>query len=180
MRFRVAGPMGGAATVTARELPVANRLNHLLRCPVAEFPDECPWDMTPDIWASLLTARQQIHLREIRKSFVSVEDLTTGVPLGLQGGPSPLTPSFAQPVPTTPPLQRPFWTEAEAVMAKQVTPEQWEATASSVRDGSSGGLPPADATSEDLFLAPQAVVAEVVPLISPRPIIAHGETLCIR
>ena len=48
-----------------------------------------------------------------------------------------------------------------------MTPEHWEATASSVRDGSSGGLPPADATSEELFLAPQTVVAEVVPLISP-------------
>ena len=53
MRFRVAGPMGGAATVTARELPVANRINHLLRCPVAEFPDECPWDMQPDMLGQL-------------------------------------------------------------------------------------------------------------------------------
>ena len=48
-----------------------------------------------------------------------------------------------------------------------MTPEFWETTASSVREGGGGGLPPADVVSEEIFLAPQTVVAEVVPLISP-------------
>ena len=75
MRFRVAGPRGGAALVTARELPAANRINHWLRCPVSEFPDECPWDMNQDLWANLIIARQQIHLRESRESFIRWRNL---------------------------------------------------------------------------------------------------------
>ena len=35
----------GTAMVTERELPVAQRINTLLRCPVSEFPDACPVDM---------------------------------------------------------------------------------------------------------------------------------------
>ena len=53
-------------------------------------------------------------------------------------------------------------------MAQATTPEQWEASAASVRAvESDGGLSSAGPASEDLFLAPQAVVAEAAPLISP-------------
>ena len=153
--------------VTERELPVAHRIAQLLRCPVPEFPDERPPDIQPDCFEQLIVARQQIHLRESRKSFVAPGDLTTGVPLSLQSGAVPLTPSFAQPLPMTPPLQRPFWTDADKEMALTATSEAWEATAASVRAGESGGgLSSAGPASEDLFLAPQAV-AEEAPLVSP-------------
>ena len=107
-------------------------------------------------------------MRELRKSFVTPEDLTFGVPLSLQAPSVPLTPSFAQPMPQTPPLQKKFWTDSERGMAKTRTPERWEASAASVRAGESGGgLSSAGPVSEDLFLAPQAVVAKEAPLISP-------------
>ena len=162
-RYGVEGAM-----VTERELPVAHRIVQLLRCPVSEFPDKRPPDIQPDCFEQLILARQQIHLRESRKSFVAPGDLTTGVPLSLQSGAVPLTPSFAQPLPMTPPLQRPFWTDADKEMAQTTTPETWEASAASVRAGESGGgLTSAGPASEDLFLAPQAVVAEEAPLVSP-------------
>ena len=121
--YRVIGPLGGVCLASERELPYANRINWLLRCPVADFPVDMPMDMQPDLWKNLLLARQQLHMKKSRESFAAVEELTTGVPLALQAGPSPLTPSFAQAVPSTPPLQRPFWTEADVEMAKTVTSE---------------------------------------------------------
>ena len=94
-------------------------------------------------------------------------DLTTGVPLSNQSGAVPLTPSFAQPLPMTPPLQMPFWTDADKEMAQTTTPETWEASAASVRAGESGGgLSSVGPAGEDVLLAPQAVVAEEAPLIS--------------
>ena len=167
-RFRVVGPLGADVMVAERELPVAHRIIHMLRCPVSEFPQERPPDIQPDCFEQLILAGKQIHMQESRKFFVAPEDLTTGVPLVHQIGAAPLTPSFAQPLPMTPPVQRPLWTDADKEMAQTITAEQWEASAASVRAGDSGGgLPSAGPASEDLFLAPQTVVAEQAPLISP-------------
>ena len=83
---------------------MAHRIVHMLRCPIAEFPQERPPDIQPDCFEQIILVRQQIHLRESRKSFVAPEDLTTGVPLVHQTVTVPLTPSFAQPLPMTPPV----------------------------------------------------------------------------
>ena len=92
MRFRVVGALGAEVMVAERELPMAHRIIHMLRCPVSEFPDVRPPDIQPDCFEQLILARQQIHMRESRKSFVAPDDLNTGVPLVHQGGAVPLTP----------------------------------------------------------------------------------------
>ena len=74
--------------------------------------------MAPGFYDMLVLARQVMHVREMRKSFVTPEELTTGVPLSLQSASMPLTPSFAQPLPQTPPLQKLFWTDSERELAK--------------------------------------------------------------
>ena len=129
VRFRVVGALCAEVMVAERKLPMAHRIIHMLRCPVSEFPDVRPPDIQPDCFEQLIFARQQIHMRESRKSCVAPDDLTTGVPLVHQVGAAPLTPSFAQPLPMTPPLQRPFWTDADKEMAQTTTPDQWEASA---------------------------------------------------
>ena len=88
-RFRVVGPLGADVMVGERELPMAHRIIHMLRCPVSEFPQERPPDIQPDCFEQLVLARQQIHLLESRKSFVATDDLTTGVPLVHQIGAAP-------------------------------------------------------------------------------------------
>ena len=47
----------GTAMVTERELPLAHRINTLLRCPVSEFPDACP----ADIWRMISSNRWSWH-----------------------------------------------------------------------------------------------------------------------
>ena len=160
-RFRVVGPLGADVMVAERELPMAHRIIQMLRCPVSEFPQERPPDIQPDCFDQLILARQQIHMREARKSFVAPEDLTTGVPLAHQIGAAPLTPTFAQPLPMTPPLQRPFWTDADKEMAQTTMPEQWKASAAPVE-----ACPPRDSRVRTCSSRPKSLLLNR-PLLSP-------------
>ena len=116
----------------------------------------------------IITARQTIHERTLRKSFVDPEEVTTGVPLALQPTKAPLTPSFAEPLPQTPPIVRRFWSEEEQDFAQEASKELWAASKASVLGGASGeGSTLAGPTGEELFLAPQEVIAAEVLVISP-------------